>query len=110
MLCSGAATGLAFAVPSKRFRSELHSVPEGESLPLAERIVRAAIGIGLGVAAGVGHKERADFKHLLNIISEHSKSNYSLSLPNMLTIVIKCFHVSSKYVTSNSLYSIGIVR
>ena len=67
MLCSGAAAGLAFAVPSKRFRSELHSVPEGESLPLAERIVRAAVGIALGVAAGVGHKERADFNHFLNV-------------------------------------------
>ena len=55
--------GLAFAVPSKRFRSELHSVPEGQSLPFVERIVRAAVGIGLGVAAGVGHKERADFNH-----------------------------------------------
>ena len=69
VLCSGAAAGLAFAVPSKRFRSELHSVPEGKALPLAEIIVRAAVGIGLGVAAGVGHKERRDFNHFLNVAS-----------------------------------------
>ena len=53
MLCSGAATGLAFAVPSKRFRAEAHSVPEGQALPFAERVVRAAVGVGLGVAAGL---------------------------------------------------------
>ena len=61
MLTSGAAAGLAFAVPSRRFRSELHSVPEGETLPLVEMVVRAAVGLGLGVATGVGHKGSADF-------------------------------------------------
>ena len=63
MLCSGAAAGLSFAVPSKRFRAEAHSVPEGQALPFTERVVRAAVGVGLGVAAGLGHKERAaDFE------------------------------------------------
>ena len=68
MLTSGAAAGLAFAVPSRRFRSELHSVPEGETLPLVEMVVRAAVGVGLGVATGVGHKESADFNHIMCLI------------------------------------------
>ena len=82
MLCSGAAAGLAFAVPSKRFRAEAHSVPEGQGLSFAERVVRAAVGVGLGVVAGLGHKERAaDFNCSLNLAIGILAPGWNVELP-----------------------------